>query len=122
MIYFVKAYNKFVKIGTSKDVAERLKGLQTASPVDLKVAAVLEGSYQTEAGIHKLFEHSRYNKEWFRFTDELSWFIRAIQSNPDENNIYTLYRISMQMRLRNKARRLGVNHKVSKRIKRIRGV
>lgn len=119
MIYFVKAYNKFVKIGTSVDIDSRVASLQTGSPVTLKVAAILDGSFQTESGLHALFEHVRYNGEWFRLTDELKWFIIAIQLSPNENNIYTLYRKSLQLRLKNKAKRLGNKHKLSKRIKRI---
>lgn len=119
MIYFVKAWNKFIKIGTSLNLDARVASLQTGSPVELRVAAILEGSFQTEKGLHKLFDHLRYNGEWFRYTDELKWFIIAIQTNHDDNNIYTLYRKSLQMRLNNKAKRLGKGHKLTKRIKRI---
>jgi hypothetical protein len=122
MIYFAKLDKKFIKIGTSYDVSGRMKSLQTANPFPLKVEAILEGSFQTENGLHELFKHLRYNGEWFRLTDELKWFIRAIQENPKEGNIYTLYRKSQQMRLKCKAKRLGKNHKLSKRIERICGV
>jgi hypothetical protein len=122
MIYFAKVDKKFIKIGTSYDVSGRMKSLQTANPFPLKVEAILEGSFQTENGLHELFKHLRYNGEWFRLTDELKWFIRAIQENPKEGNIYTLYRKSQQMRLNCKAKRLGKKHKLSKRIERICGV
>ncbi len=110
MIYFVTAHGlDYIKIGQSINVESRVSTLQTASPKKLQVWAVLDGSYQTEAGIHELFKHLRKNGEWFKKTDELKYFIRAIQRNPEENNIYTLYRLSMQLRLREKAARLSKN-------------
>lgn len=100
-----------------------MKGLQTASPKKLKVKAVLEGSYQTETELHNLLVKSRVQGgEWFKTTEEIKWYIRAIQENPDITNIYTLYKVSLQMRLRAKAKRLGKKHKLSKRIEGICGV
>lgn len=117
MIYFIRSYNEFIKIGTSIDPDGRKESLQTASPKKLHVQAVLEGSYKTEKGLHELFDHIRVRGEWFRYTDEMKWFIRAIQENPEQSNIYSLYRLSQEMRLRAKAKRLGKNHSLSKRIK-----
>lgn len=114
MIYFVKNYGAFVKIGTSVSVDERCKTLQTANPRNLRVIAVLEGSFQTETGLHTLFEKSRKRGEWFKYTEEIKWFVRAIHANPDINNIYTLHKKSLQMRLTAKAKRLGKNHPLSK--------
>lgn len=110
MIYFVTAHGlDYVKIGQTVDVESRVSNLQTAYPKKLQVWAVMNGSFQTETGIHELFKHLRKNGEWFKKTDELKYFIRAIQRNPTENNIYTLYRKSMQLRLREKALRLSKN-------------
>ncbi len=93
MIYFIRSYNQFIKIGTSTNVNGRLKKLQTGSPIKFKVQAILDGDYKTESGLHKMFKHIRYNGEWFKYTDELKWFIRAVQNNPNINNIKTLYMI-----------------------------
>lgn len=110
MIYFITAHGlDYIKIGQSVNVESRISSLQTASPKKLQVWAVMNGSFQTESGIHDLFRHIRKNGEWFKKTDELKYFIRAIQRNPDENNIYTLYRLSLQLRLREKATRLSKN-------------
>jgi hypothetical protein len=121
MIYFVQSKQGFIKIGTAIDVDSRLSNLQTASPTTLKIKAVLEGSYQTEKGLHELFEHIRYKGEWFKYNDELKYFIRAIRSNPSENNIYSLYRISQQIRITEKANRLSKrgNKKLLERINKI---
>mgnify|MGYP007071609562 CR=1 FL=1 len=117
MIYFIRSYNEFVKIGTSIDPEDRKKGLQTANPKRLHVQAVLEGSYKTEKGLHELFEKSRVRGEWFRYTEEIKWYIRAVRENPEMKNIYSLYRESQKMRISAKAKRLGKDHKLSKKIK-----
>jgi hypothetical protein len=116
MIYFIRSYNQFIKIGCSSEPDSRCKNLQTGSPIKLKVKAILSGDYKTEKGLHELFAHLRHNGEWFRYTDELKWFIRAIQDNPNLNNIKSLYMESQRMRISSKAKRLGKNHKLSKRL------
>lgn len=117
MIYFIKACSKFVKIGTSNDIDKRVKSMQTSQARTIKVVAVLNGSFQTESGLHELLKGSHYKGEWFKTTEELKWFIRAIHKYPEENHIYTLYRRSKQMRLRHKAKRMGASHKLSKKIR-----
>lgn len=120
MIYFVRSIGApFVKIGVAADVAERVKTLQTAYPQELRVQAVLPGSFATERGLHELFESSHHKGEWFRYNDKMKYFLRAIRAHPDESNIITLYRISMQMRLNDKAKRLSRrgNDKLKKRIR-----
>lgn len=119
MIYFIRSYNQFIKIGRSNNVDARLKGLQTGSPIKFKVKAILEGGSKTELALHQMFSHIRHNGEWFRYTDELKWFIRAIQENPKVNNIKSLYMISQKMRISNKANRLGKDHKLSKSIAKV---
>lgn len=108
MIYFVKSNgSSYIKIGTSIDVSGRVDSLQTANPKELKVKAILNGSFQTEKGLHELFSHIRVRGEWFKWTDEMQYFIRTIRDNPSVENIYSLYRLSMQLRLTDKAKRLS---------------
>ena len=118
MIYFIRSYNQFIKIGYSADPDYRKKCLQTGSPIKLHLQATLPGCFKTESGIHDMFSHLRGNGEWFKYTDELKWFIRAIQKNPEQHNIKSLYMESQKMRISDKATRLGTNHKLNKRIKR----
>jgi len=117
VIYFIRSYNEYVKIGTSVDPNERINSLQTASPKKLRVQAVLEGSYKTEKGLHDLFNKSRVRGEWFRYTEEIKWYIRAVKENPNVTNIHWLYRESQKMRIKAKAKRLGKDHKLSKRLR-----
>lgn len=122
MIYFISSHKDYIKIGTSIDPESRKSSLQTANPKTLRIQAVLEGSFQTESGLHELFKHIRYKGEWFKLTDELKWFIKAIQTNPDVSNIYTLYHISQKLRLHEKANRLvrkNNNPKLRNKIKEI---
>jgi len=44
--------------------------------------------------------------------------MRAIQENPEINNISELQKIALKMRLVAKSKRLGSNHKLSKRLAR----
>lgn len=117
MIYFVRSGNKFVKIGTTDNLSRRLHELQTGSPLPLKLMATLNGSFSTEASLHSLFSKYRYNREWFKLSDEIKWFIRTIQINPNMSNIKSIYMESQKLRLLEKANRLGKNHKLTKRIR-----
>ena len=118
MIYFIRSYNQFIKIGRSIDPEKRKDSLQTASPIKLRIKAILPGDSKTESGLHEMFSHLRGQGEWFRYTDELKWFLRAIQNNPTMHNIKSLYIESQKLRLLDKSSRLGQEHKLTKRIKR----
>lgn len=108
MIYFLKSKDK-IKIGTTTNINGRISGLDNANPHKCKVVAILDGSYKTEKGLHELFSHLRYKGEWFRICDEIRYYLRAIRDNPKENNIYTLYKISLKIRILDKAKRLSKN-------------
>ena len=115
MIYFIRSYNKHIKIGYSNDPEYRIKSLQTGCPTKLHIQATMIGCNKTEMGLHELFAHLRVRGEWFRYTDELKWFIRAIKENPNQINIKTLYMESQKMRITSKSKRLKSN-KLRKRI------
>ncbi len=117
MIYFIRSYNTHIKIGCSSDPEYRKKCLQTGSPIKLHIQATMPGEYQTETGLHEMFPHLRTKGEWFRYTDELKWFIRAIKKNTEEINIKTLYMEAQRMRIDAKSKRLGSEHKLTKRMK-----
>jgi hypothetical protein len=118
LIYFIRSYNKYIKIGRSYDPTNRCKTLQTGNPVKLRVKAILPGDSKTEKALHEMFSHIHHQGEWFRYTKELKFFMRAIQENPEINNISELQKIALKMRLVAKSKRLGSNHKLSKRLAR----
>jgi hypothetical protein len=80
--YFVQAVGGGpVKIGrTRKPMDERLRALQTGSPVKLRVIGVIEGDREGEC--HRKFAHDRLHGEWFTATDKLLKFIRLQASVP----------------------------------------
>lgn len=118
MIYIVQGPKKFVKIGCTDNVQNRLKQLQTGNALLLKLLAILPGSYQSEQLIHELFGSLKTsaNNEWFRYTDKLKDFVQAIQYNTDVTDIRELYKRSLALHLKRKSRRLGSDHKLSKQI------
>lgn len=72
-VYFVQAgENGPIKIGVAKNVKNRLRGLQTANPVKLKVLKNFEFSSEKRAReieqrFHNFFKHTRMIGEWFRY-------------------------------------------------------
>lgn len=65
MIYIVQAENGFIKIGSASNPVYRFSALQFASPVQLRLIAILPGSYKEERALHVRFEKSRRHNEWF---------------------------------------------------------
>lgn len=77
-VYFITAREVGrVKIGCAYDPEQRLAKLQTMSPCDLALEAVLHGTYAEEGQIHKLFEEERVRGEWFTITEEIEAVIAA---------------------------------------------
>jgi hypothetical protein len=57
-----------VKIGITKNLVSRLKGLQTGSPHELHVFCTFRGGVELEAHLHDRFAKRRLQGEWFNFT------------------------------------------------------
>lgn len=71
-VYFIRAgENGPVKIGFSTDIAQRVRDLQTASPHELKVEAVVIGTQAVEAWFHRLLRKWHIRGEWFALSDDL---------------------------------------------------
>ena len=78
-IYFIGSEGKdfnYVKIGYSKKPDNRLKQLQTGSPVKLKVLLKFEGNLNLEAKLHRKFKNSRLEGEWFRISSSLKHYLK----------------------------------------------
>lgn len=66
-VYLIEAADvSRLKIGFAKRVQERLDGLKTGSPVELKLIASIVGTPDTERAMHKTFAQYRVHLEWFR--------------------------------------------------------
>ncbi len=74
---YIVGFQRFVKIGISVNVRERLAGLQTAIPVPLKTYAILPGGQLEEASLHRRFKAYRMSGEWFRRTGALAAWVEG---------------------------------------------
>lgn len=68
-VYFIEAVGlDKVKVGIADDVGRRLAGLQTASPVELRLLAAVPGDESLEQRIHASLSRYRVRGEWFFLT------------------------------------------------------
>lgn len=76
-VYFVQPVDGGpIKIGIAANVASRLSGLQTGSPVELRVLGIIPGVRPSrEAELHERFASTRKHGEWFEPTPELMAYI-----------------------------------------------
>lgn len=59
--------SSLVKIGTTNNVASRLKSIQNMSPAPLSVLWQVEGGFALERALHERFHQYRQHGEWFDF-------------------------------------------------------
>lgn len=71
-VYFVQGVDGGpIKIGTSRDVEDRVRTLQCASPVRLRVVGVVAGGAHLEATLHQRLAKHRLHGEWFAAVPEV---------------------------------------------------
>lgn len=77
MIYFIAEDrpNGKIKIGTTKDVEQRIIGLQTGSPYPLVCKLKLNFNFYYENWFHQMFEQERLRAEWFDNSRLLALFL-----------------------------------------------
>jgi hypothetical protein len=79
-VYFITCREiGYVKIGCAYDPFSRLKTLQTAFPLELKVEALLKGSYKREKELHGLLATHRVRGEWFKICPEIEAIISEVE-------------------------------------------
>lgn len=85
-IYFIRmGEDGPIKIGRTRDVQERLAGLQTANPYKLSILATIVAPTILELQIHAYFNEYRLEGEWFEPQPEVLEFVDLIKSsNLDE--------------------------------------
>jgi hypothetical protein len=82
LVYFISIDNQeFVKIGFTSCLEKRLKSLRTASHAEPTIHLTLGGTRSMERELHKRFEAARYNREWFRMTNDIKAFIASSKSS-----------------------------------------
>jgi hypothetical protein len=73
MIYFIQDSSVgHIKIGFTEGTAEnRMKALQTGSPVGLEILCTSEGGREEEKALHLRFQSSWVHGEWFKPTSDI---------------------------------------------------
>lgn len=69
-VYFAECAGR-IKIGHSRDVASRIRGLSTAAPAPISVLATVDGTVHFERALHKIVDAHRIRGEWFRDCEEV---------------------------------------------------
>ena len=77
-VYFIR-HQGHIKIGKSVDPWKRLSSLQTAHYEPLEMLAIMPGSDDLEAGLHRAFGKYMKRGEWFQENDELLAFIEMVR-------------------------------------------
>jgi Meiotically up-regulated gene 113 len=78
LIYFIATSAGHIKIGYSANPDRRLKSLQTASSVPLRLIGTLPGTLKDEEALHARFAKYRVRGEWFTLTGALRSFIERL--------------------------------------------
>jgi hypothetical protein len=78
-VYIVEADGlDVVKVGHSKRPERRLKALQSASPVGLRITHLCSGGSQVERWVHEACSDTRLHGEWFEDDGLARAMIRAV--------------------------------------------
>lgn len=78
-VYFIQAVDGGpIKIGKAFNVRERLAGLQTGNPKELRILGAMVGDTDVEGKVHKEFAGSRIRGEWFEPSEELYDYIQGV--------------------------------------------
>lgn len=125
MIYFVRSYcKKFIKVGTTEDLARRMRELQTSNPLPLKLLGVMPGSYKTESSLHEIFSKLRMGKsEWFKNAGDLKALQKLLSKGDTVNghgltDVRSVQKAIQSLRIRERANRQKSN-KVKNKIRTI---
>ncbi|WP_175992631.1 GIY-YIG nuclease family protein [Burkholderia vietnamiensis] len=79
--YVVDTERDVVKIGISRNPWARIKDLQVGSASKFKLLATLKTDERSEKAIHKFFQATRLEGEWFRRCNALNSLIQKTISN-----------------------------------------
>jgi len=77
MVYFLRADNGTIKIGSALNVKQRESAVNSLSPVLVSLVAVMPGGERKEAELHKMFSHVWLRGEWFNSCPEMEKLISA---------------------------------------------
>lgn len=87
-VYFMQAGpRRTVKIGISRDPLMRASRLQTGTPEEYRILAVMPGGKAEEAEMHARFAAHRVRGEWFKRTPEMTALINEL--NRRDRDLFT---------------------------------
>lgn len=90
-VYFARASaTGAIKIGSSNDIVERIRGLQTAQSGAIELLAQAPGSKAYERLLHVRFDHLRLRGEWFLPEPELISFIERVPACTTRESFWSL--------------------------------
>lgn len=73
-----------IKIGTSGNIASRLRSLYAQKGHTFKMLGIMQGSHNAENAIHKAFkEHLAMGREWFRPHPDIYDFVEQYTFHPE---------------------------------------
>lgn len=78
MIYFIQAQDK-IKIGVTDDPVVRITELQTGNPYRLICKLLVDGSFDEERRLHRMFLEDRLVGEWFSLSAPIKEYINERQ-------------------------------------------
>lgn len=70
-VYFIRAA-QFVKIGYSRNVAQRLDAIRSSTPHNAELLGDIRGDLNTEKAVHRIAKRYRHHREWFSLGAELA--------------------------------------------------
>jgi hypothetical protein len=80
-VYVIEGVGGWVKIGKAKNIKSRMRDIQLAHPVPLKLLAILDSDPTRESEFHRRYADLRAEREWFRFEGELRDAVRAARES-----------------------------------------
>ncbi len=80
VVYFARASDGRIKIGTSRTPSKRRNSLASDSGMDVRILATTPGSYARERELHAQFAAHRLRGEWFAPAPELLAFIETLKA------------------------------------------
>lgn len=69
VVYFIRC-GDFVKIGTTGDIKQRLRSLQSCCPYEMKIEGTISGSHCLEGRLHWENSNKHHCGEWYKMTKE----------------------------------------------------
>jgi len=81
-VYAIEGVGGYVKIGKAKNIESRMRDLQVAHPVPLKLLAVLSADPKDEGAFHRQWADLRCTGEWFKPNLEFFEFIAGVRRRP----------------------------------------